>query len=646
MIIVDSPITGKREILTQSEFNSYMAQTNGAVLKWIVSPVLKHGTHEQKDHGNWSTGVALDPAVAASIIERVRENGGLSVNMVDGSEPTTGFMVAKGSQFGRIVKADDFYDAERGPEILFQYMKSNKSDLATGKNYLGLWHNKADGQVYLDVSENIQDRERAISVGVKRDQISIWDVVNFAEIETGGTGNVGKRRDSGIGDSKQHSRYDGRRVERIRKSSLGEDGETQVIRFAFGLKPVLKHEGGEGHDQKTHGNWATGESSTEGGLSGRLKREGFSDEEIRRITNFEGVGPSLSDLDLIAEGTRFAEDEELAEFVSNDGEQYDAMTEYANLDSNVTDRIEDFESKEGRPATDQERANFYAEEEEAAIAMFVRDNRNTLNDLRNEQEGIGQSAESYVDSFGEVFNSRITVTEDDGNEYDMYTKTQNVSTSSEGITVQGEVYADGMSIGRFERLFFKEGDTWNVEHKWFDVEDEYKGKGFGKDFIRNSMDYYTAQGMGYVKILTGLEDGARHWARMGFDWDPQYVDWNMRAMRNAYRASESSLSEEGKKEFESIYSRGYNETQGKAKDPLADDFPFPAEFATIGWDRRTKDSSGEWNWDGKSLMAYKNFQYAMPLTAEGRNLLTGPIDRDGDGLVYDGTVRERPTKNN
>ena len=56
MIIVDSPITGKRESLTQSEFNSYMAQTNGAVLKWIVSPVLKHQEHDQSTHGNWATG--------------------------------------------------------------------------------------------------------------------------------------------------------------------------------------------------------------------------------------------------------------------------------------------------------------------------------------------------------------------------------------------------------------------------------------------------------------------------------------------------------------------------------------------------------------------------------------------------------------
>lgn len=54
MIIVDSPITGKRENLTQDQFNSYMAQTHGAVLKWIVEPVLKHEQHDQSTHGSWA----------------------------------------------------------------------------------------------------------------------------------------------------------------------------------------------------------------------------------------------------------------------------------------------------------------------------------------------------------------------------------------------------------------------------------------------------------------------------------------------------------------------------------------------------------------------------------------------------------------
>lgn len=53
-VFIDSPITGKRESLTQAQFNSYMAQTNGAVLKWIVNPVAKHQEHDQSTHGNWA----------------------------------------------------------------------------------------------------------------------------------------------------------------------------------------------------------------------------------------------------------------------------------------------------------------------------------------------------------------------------------------------------------------------------------------------------------------------------------------------------------------------------------------------------------------------------------------------------------------
>jgi hypothetical protein len=215
----------------------------------------KHYTHTQSDHGNWARG-GMGAGVADSILARVRENGGLSVNMVDGSEPTSGYMVAKGAQFGSIVSADDFYDPIKGPKALADYFKRHKKELGAGKNYLGVWHNKDDGQVYLDVSENIQDRERAISAGQKQDQISIWDVTNFAEIETGGTGSVEK---TGSGrDTKEH-RGDDRFGDRsLRPENLGEVGKAyKVIRFEPGLIPVLKH--GE-HDQSTHGNWALSEN--------------------------------------------------------------------------------------------------------------------------------------------------------------------------------------------------------------------------------------------------------------------------------------------------------------------------------------------------------------------------------------------------
>ena len=56
-----------------------MAQTNGAVLKWIVSPVSKHGDHDQSSHGSWSTGAELsDWNPTGSVPESPRNAGGMT----------------------------------------------------------------------------------------------------------------------------------------------------------------------------------------------------------------------------------------------------------------------------------------------------------------------------------------------------------------------------------------------------------------------------------------------------------------------------------------------------------------------------------------------------------------------------------------
>jgi hypothetical protein len=56
----------------------------------------------------------------------------------------------------------------------------------------------------------------------------------------------------------------------------------------------------------------------------------------------------------------------------------------------------------------------------------------------------------------------------------------------------------------------------------------------------------------------------------------------------------------------------------------------------------TGDTKKATTWAGERLMDNLNLDYVKVLTAEGRNLFEGPVDRDGDGLVYDGTARERP----
>jgi hypothetical protein len=203
------------------------------VLEFIVE---KHGTGDQTAHGNWARG-RVSAKLTQSILDRVKANGGLSVNMKDGSEPTKGYMVASPVKQAPVVDADDFFNPAKGRKILGDFVKANKKDLGGGKKYLGLWHNKEDNKVYLDVSENVQDKSTATRLGRERNQISIWDVVNFEEIGTGGTGVTEKRRDSDGGIT---IRY------------IGDDRRTNRFLGGFDLQQTNEVEKHSTHDQSSH----------------------------------------------------------------------------------------------------------------------------------------------------------------------------------------------------------------------------------------------------------------------------------------------------------------------------------------------------------------------------------------------------------
>lgn len=215
-----------------------------------LTSVQKHltGQHDQSSHGAWST--KLNPDVASDIIRFTQEWGGLSINMVDGSMPTSGYMVAKPPEFSRIVDEVDFSNPVKGPKILSDYMKTHKNDLGNGRNYLGTWLN--DSKVYLDVSENIQELFEAIRRGRERNQKAIWDVANLSEIDTGGTGLVEKRsQDGGV---EEHLGDDRRGDRRVRAENLGKSSGKERL-TVFVKPPVVKHLAGQ-HDQSSHGSWA------------------------------------------------------------------------------------------------------------------------------------------------------------------------------------------------------------------------------------------------------------------------------------------------------------------------------------------------------------------------------------------------------
>ena len=607
----------------------------------------KHGNHDQKTHGNWATGASMGEGVASSILERVKENGGLSVNMVDGSEPTSGYMVAKGSQYGSIATEADFYDPIKGPKILADYMKKNKSDLATGKNYLGLWHNKDDGKVYLDISENIQNVDTARTLGAKRDQISIWDVANFAEIETGGTGSVGKTRGS---QTARHLEDDGRGNRPVRPATLGKIGKAlKVIRFEAGLIPVLKHDAG-GHDQASHGNWARGVSA----------------EDEALIDQMDGVGPSLDDLENALRMPEMPDTSDLEMMVNNDRGLYEQATE--GIDERVEEAFQEakyeYEDQAANDKANEELKNrLYEKIQDEMINEFIDNDDGSIAQLWQEQNGsVEFNPEDFHGAFDEVYGMTHEVRNSAGELVTTLSSgTDNIYLDGSRLVVTGQVQDDdGNYAGEFQRGFYKSQDKegneiWAVEHDLFKMDDEYAGVGFGSKFIAQQEAWYVAVGIGRIDVGTAW-DGARHWAKSGFDFDDRSMRQNVGELLRG-RVYNSSDFEEGSPnriEFDSLMSKMTTEYDSKGgsfgsiKTIDSDDFPIPNDFLMIGYADRFETGTNQftgkpvYSWAGARLLENRNMKYQKGLSQEGRSITQGPIDRDGDGLVYDGTPREKP----
>ena len=604
----------------------------------------KHGAHDQKTHGNWATGASMGEGVASSILERVRDNGGLSVNMVDGSEPTSGYMVAKGSQYGSIATEADFYDPIKGPKILADYMKNNKSDLATGKNYLGLWHNKADGQVYLDISENIQNVDTARTLGAKRDQISIWDVANFAEIETGGTGSVGKTRGS---ETARHLKDDGRGNRPVRPATLGQVGKAlKVIRFAAGLVPVLKHGTG---DQKPHGSWARGNTGEEDAL----------------INQMEGVGPSLDDLENAIRMPEMPDTSDLEMMVNNDRGLYEQATE--GIDERVEEAFQEakyeYEDQEANDKANEELRNrLYEKIQDEMVQEFIDNDDGSIAQLWQEQNGGGEfNPEDLHGPMDEVFGVEHQVFGSGGEQTLLSSSTNNIYLDGQRLVVQGQIEdSDGNFAGEFQRSFFKSQDKdgneiWAVEHDLFKMDDEYAGVGFGSKFIAQQEAWYVAAGIGRIDVGTAW-DGARHWAKAGYDFDDRGMRQNVGELLRGrlYNSDDFAEGSSNRIEFDSLMSKMTTEYDSKGgsfgsiKTIDSDDFPIPNDFLMIGYADRVQIGNNAitnkpvYSWAGARLLENRNMKYQKGLSKEGRSITQGPIDRDGDGLVYDGTPREKP----
>jgi GNAT superfamily N-acetyltransferase len=334
-----------------------------------------------------------------------------------------------------------------------------------------------------------------------------------------------------------------------------------------------------------------------------------------------------------------------------------------DIENRITNLISTLEEQDGKVMSEDERLANYDSWRQQVTQEYISENQDSLEQYARES-GFGslkdpEVSEALRESFQDVYGVDIT-SERNGETITLRSEVEEVYVDGDGIHVKSVVYDNNDNVVTEEsihRVFSKDENsgTWSVEHKLMQLEPDYRGLGFGGKFLQQSEDWYIGKGVTHIVLNSGLEDGARHWANAGFDWNrdelPMIVENLGKRVEYGIRQVESNstglmgVSEkkfgEGLNEAKALLGR-MQDADGNIKDMRNDDFPKPADFAKLGAKSSIIDQDGNSTWTGKELLRGMYAPYVKVLTAEGSNLLAGPIDMDGDGLIYDGTPREKP----
>lgn len=138
--------------------------------------------HDPKT-GRFTSGSAL-----SGISNRTISGGGISIHTKSGREPKKGYMVAAYTDRSQWISEADTKDPAKRQAAIKDFMEKNKDVLSDPNNFLGTWYDTESKRISLDISRCVEDKDAAITMGQEYNQIAIWDVANFEEIPTGGSG--------------------------------------------------------------------------------------------------------------------------------------------------------------------------------------------------------------------------------------------------------------------------------------------------------------------------------------------------------------------------------------------------------------------------------------------------------------------------
>ena len=104
-------------------------------------------------------------------IRQLTNEGGCTIDMESGVQPTTGYMVSVGKEWRFSVI---------GHNTVEEFCNVFRSELAKHANYLGGW--EFEGEYYLDVSKNVMDLHEALLIAAKNNQKAIYDINKGEEV--------------------------------------------------------------------------------------------------------------------------------------------------------------------------------------------------------------------------------------------------------------------------------------------------------------------------------------------------------------------------------------------------------------------------------------------------------------------------------
>lgn len=132
---------------------------------------------------NIITGNAAKRAVL--LRNRLIEKHGFTYQPLSDTEPDRGFVVSIFPQDSLVLEGQS-----ATPKIIKDYIVDHARRFTNTKIKVGGWYSTDDDKTFLDVNVVLKDKAKAIRLGKKHDQISIFDLLTGETIFIGGTGGV------------------------------------------------------------------------------------------------------------------------------------------------------------------------------------------------------------------------------------------------------------------------------------------------------------------------------------------------------------------------------------------------------------------------------------------------------------------------